>query len=407
MSPNFHAIPVLFALSASSAFALPSQSGVTQSNSAFTISNSDFLQTSGATIGGTGNFTQEGTLGLGVLNNGTYGPQGGANANPGLEAFTAGAGDVVTISFPQTNGVTLNSIVSTAAWDGARGSQNFQFEYQSTVLPGVWQRVASVNHDPGQLPGNTNTQVTLTDSTGILAANVSQVRFNYGNTNFWGWNGYREVDATGSASAAPVGPQFLKAIQINEAFTPSSSDLLQMGGVVTTSVGNFQDEGVTGLPSLTDGSYGPAASGANGASATGNVGESVTYNLDLTASPGGYDLSGIDVYAGWDGFRGGQKFTASYSLVGSPGTFIPFGSVDLDANANNAPGGNISTRSMLRDIDGSLASGVAAVKIDFGDVSFGYAGYREIDVFGTPVPEPATGAMALAGLGLMLRRRKS
>ncbi len=399
----------LLAFPAAAAFGVPTQTNVTQSNTAYTISNSDFLQTAGATVGGTGTFNQEGIQGLGAVIDGLYGPQSGANSNPpGMGAFSGGSGDVLTITFPQSSGVTLNTVVSTAAWDGARASQAFQFEYQSILAPGVWQRLATVNHDPGQLPGNTNTQVTLTDSTGTLATNVSQVRFNYANTNFWGWNGYREIDATGTAASAPVGVKVLSSIQLGQTFTPSSSDLLQTGSIVTTSSGNFNDEGGVGLSALTNGSFGPGGGGANGisSSAMGNVGESVTYALDLTASPGGYSLSGIDVYAGWDGFRGGQKYTASYSLVSDPNTFITLSLVDLDANANNALGGDISTRSMLRDADGELATGVAAVRFDFADVTFGYAGYREIDVFGTAVPEPASAGLALAGLCLVLRRRK-
>ncbi len=406
---TFSIAPAIAALTAGSALAIPSQNNVFQSNAPYTISNADFLQTAGATVSGTGNFTQEGIQGLAALNDGLYGPQGGANAHPpGLGAFSGGTGEMVNIAFPQANGVTLNSIVSTAAWDGARASQAFQFEYQSTLLPGVWHRIATVANDPGQLPGNTNTQSTITDSSGTLASNISQIRFNYANTNFWGWNGFREIDATGAASAAPSGPQFMKAIQINELYTPSGADLLQGGGITTTSSGNFQDEGSAGIPSLTDGAFGPGGGGANGqsSSASGNGGEFITFGLDLAASPGGYSLSGVDVYAGWDGFRGGQNFQLSYSLVADPGTFLSLGSVDLDATSNNAPGGNVNTRSMLRDADGELATGVAAVRISFNDVTFGFAGYREMDVFGTPVPEPSTATFAAAGAALLLRRRR-
>ncbi len=403
--------PALIVLTAGAAMALPSQTNVTQSNAAYGIATGDFLETAGATISGTGNFTQEGIQGLAALNDGLYGPQGGANSNPpGLGAFSAGTGETVNISFPQANGVTLNSVVSTAAWDGARASQAFQFEYQSTIAPGVWHRAATVSHDPGVLAGNTNTQVTLTDSTGTLASNVSAIRFNYANTNFWGWNGYREIDATGSASAAPTGTKVLSSIQINQAFTPSSSDLLQMGGIVTTTSGDFNQEGSAGIGALNDGAFGPTGGGGGGqgSSATGSAGNVVTYALDTATNPGGYSITGIDLYAGWDGFRGGQKYTASYSLVSDPGTFLPLASVDLDATNTNAPGGDIATRSMLRDADGELASGVAAVRIAFGDVTFGFAGYREMDVFGspTPVPEPASAGLAAAGLAFILRRRR-
>ncbi len=407
----FSIAPAIAVLTAGSALAIPLQTNVTQSNTPYTIAAGDFLETAGATVTGTGTLNQEGIQGLAALNDGIYGPQGGANSNPpGLGAFSGGTGETVNIAFPQANGVTLNSIVSTAAWDGARASQAFQFEYQSTLLPGLWHRIATVAHDPGPLAGNTNTQSTITDSTGTLASNISQIRFNYANTNFWGWNGFREIDATGAPSAAPSGPQFMKAIQINELFTPSNADLLQSGGITTTSSGTFTDEGVQGIPSLTDGVFG--AAGGQGSNppglgaAGGNVGEFITFGLDLTASPGGYSLSGVDVYAGWDGFRGGQNFQLSYSLVADPGTFLSLGTSDLDANSNNAPGGNVNTRTMVRDADGELATGVAAVRISFNNVTFGFAGYREMDVFGTPVPEPTSAAFAAAGAAILLRRRR-
>ena len=44
--------------------------------------------------------------------------------------------------------------------------------YQSILAPDIWQRLATEAHDPCKLPGNANTQVTLTDSIGTLATNV-------------------------------------------------------------------------------------------------------------------------------------------------------------------------------------------------------------------------------------------
>ena len=401
-------------LGCGSLMAIPQQSSGTQNGVAFAISGSDLFQTGGATVNGTGNFAQEGVLGLSALNDGIYGAQGGQNSNPpGLNAFSAGTGESVTISFAQPTGITLNSLNAIAAWDSARASQSYQLEYQSTVLPGVWHRLASVTHNPGQLGGQiVNTSTTVTDSTGVLAANVSAIRLNFANTDFWGWNGYREIDAAGSVSAAAVGPQFLKSIQINELYGVSGSDLLQGGGITTTSVGDFTDEGLQGLASLTDGGYGPAGGqGSNppGMAAAGaNNGESVTYGLNLAGAPQGYTITGVDIYAGWDGFRGGQNYSLQYSTVAAPGTFISLGSVDWDATANNAPGGNINTRVMVRDLDGVLATNVASVRLAFGDVSFGFAGYREVDVFGTPtpVPEPALAGLIAAGGGMLLRRRR-
>jgi hypothetical protein len=392
--------------------ALPTQAKTTQNSTAFPISSTDLLQTAGGTLSGTGNFTQEGMAGLPAVADGLYGAQGGAGANGGA-AFTAGTGESITVTFPQANGITINSLDTIAAWDSARGSQSYQFEYQSTLMPGVWHRITQVTHDPGQLAGqNVNTLVSVTDSTGILATNVSQVRLNFGNTNFWGWNGYREVDLNGSLSAAPLGPQFLKSIQLNELYTVSGTDLLQAGGITTTTSGDLNQEGVMGAAALTDGGFGPAG-GANSnppgmAAASGDSLGMITYGFDLGASPFGYSLSGVDVYAGWDGFRGGQKYTLSYSLVSDPSTFIPLGGVDMDADSGNTPGGPINTRSMVRDADGELASNVAALRIQFASGTVGFLGYREIDVFGTAsIPEPtAPLVLALAGALVTLRRKR-
>ncbi len=56
-----------------------------------------------------------------------------------------------------------------------------------------------------------------------------------------------------------------------------------------------------------------------------------------------------------------------------------------------------------------LATSVAALRFSFPNQENFQGGYRELDVFGTPVPEPSTGllvAMGLAGLGLRGRRQE-
>lgn len=394
-----------------SARALPAQANTTQNSTPFAISSTDLLQTASPLLSGVGNFTQEGMQGLAAVNDAIYGAQGGATTNGGA-AFTAGQGEVLTITFPQVNGVTINSLATIAAWDSARGSQSYTFEYQSTLTPGVWHRLRQAVHDPGQLAGqNVNTRMSITDTTGTLATNVSQVRFNFGNTNFWGWNGYREIDINGSISSVPLGPQFLKSVQLGQLYTVSSTDLLQSGGITTTTAGDLNQEGVLGAPALTDGGFGPA-SGANTngpgmAAASGDSLGMITYGLNLGAAPFGYSVSGVDLYAGWDGFRGGQRFTLSYSTVADPGTFLPIGSVDWDADSNNSPGGNVNTRTMVRDADGVVADNVAAIRVQFASGSVGFLGYREIDVFGTPsIPEPSTSVLAIAGALATLRRRR-
>lgn len=192
----------------------------------------------------------------------------------------------------------------------------------------------------------------------------------------------------------------------NNVFAVSNSDLLQTSLASVQSTGSFSREGEQGLSALNNGQF-----GALGSVVTGNPG------LDAATADGSnsiiYTLTGpmnvvrINSYAGWDAFRGGQSYTVSFAYDGAPTTFVPIATV-----FNNATGGgNINTLASISRSSGYLGSGVVAVKFDFGgNLQFGYAGYRELDVLGAAVPEPSTWAMLLAGfalVGLSARRRKT
>ena len=192
--------------------------------------------------------------------------------------------------------------------------------------------------------------------------------------------------------------------QLDTAFTVSGADLLQTALARVDATGGFSREGEVGLAALTDGSFGPVGSvisgNANLAAATADATNTITYALD-----GAYNLSSIATYAGWDAYRGGQSYTVSYATAAAPTTFVT-----LASEYNNAQGGgDVNTRAVITRSSGLLAGDVTAIRFVFnGDLTYGYAGYREIDVVGAAVPEPAMWALFVAGFGLVgsaVRRR--
>lgn len=168
-------------------------------------------------------------------------------------------------------------------------------------------------------------------------------------------------------------------VQRNFGFTVSGGDLLQTHLAGTSFTGNFVREGAIGTSAFNNGIYGGQGNqGSGGQSATADQTNTATFILD--AGTGfGYDITAVDVYAGWDSYRGGQQYSLYYDTVSSPGTFLFLASAFNDAKE----GGNVNTRSNIVDSSGLLAYQVRSLRFDFGGgLTFGYAGYREIDVQG-------------------------
>ena len=205
------------------------------------------------------------------------------------------------------------------------------------------------------------------------------------------------IAAAGFAGQAHAVVTVTDTTQLNAPFTVAGNDLLQTSLASVVSSGTFSREGEVGLAALTDGGFGAEGSVVTGnsnlAAATADGTNSVTYTL-----AGTYNLTGIATYAGWDAYRGGQSYTVSYATAAAPATFIT-----LATEFNNAQGGgDVNTRAVITPLSGLLASDVVAVRFDFGGgLTYGYAGYRELDVFGAPIPEPAAWALMIAGFGLV------
>lgn len=154
--------------------------------------------------------------------------------------------------------------------------------------------------------------------------------------------------------------------------------------------------------------------GANGAPSN-YVAPTVTYVLDTTTNPLGYDIDQIASFQGGTTSTldyANQYYDIYYSLVGDESNFLPLTQADFQPFSvfNDTIGPGATYASLSDDTLAPLASGVAALRFDFLN-NLGWDGkvIQEIDVFGAPtqaVPEPGALAIWLVGtLGLVILGR--
>src|SRR5450830_136255 len=191
-----------------------------------------------------------------------------------------------------------------------------------------------------------------------------------------------------AAASSHAGVTVTNTTQYNQGYAVSNTDLLQQHLSSSSYTGNFTAENTLGTGAFTNVIYGGQGNQGNGGEAATGVGGNVaTYMFDAA-----YNLTSIDSYAAWD----------------APSTWLLLASVYN--NATGAGIGNTNTHANIVSGSGFLANNVAGVRFNFkDDLSFGYNGYREIDVQGSAVPEPGSIALfglALAGIAAFGRRQR-
>jgi hypothetical protein len=201
----------------------------------------------------------------------------------------------------------------------------------------------------------------------------------------------------------------------------SSTDLLQTNLSSLTTSGPFTSS-FSNFPTLTNGilgtpgnggsteSTGPWAKTFNGTTAI------LTFNLNTTSSPTGYDIFGIDTFASWDAARDGQEYSVLYATASAPTTFLPF--YAIAAFNPTAPIFDPATTKVSLTESGAgvpMLTNVAAIQFQFDGPTMaggetGYTMYREIDVSGqasVAAPEPTTLALfAMGGMGFVAKVRR-
>ncbi|MGV3533452.1 MAG: PEP-CTERM sorting domain-containing protein [Chthoniobacteraceae bacterium] len=155
----------------------------------------------------TGTFNQEGTGGVPVLTDGLNPAILSRSNSPApaptefqFASFATGGntgGTSLTYSLAQPTSIA--SIRMLGGWqDSGRDQQSYSIFYSTAAAPGTFIQLTNpaVNFNPTPLfPGShpIATQVTISDSTGVLAADVAALRFDFGATEN-GYSGYSEID---------------------------------------------------------------------------------------------------------------------------------------------------------------------------------------------------------------------
>jgi hypothetical protein len=130
----------------------------------------------------------------------------------------------------------------------------------------------------------------------------------------------------------------------------------------------------------------------------------VTYNLDIAVNALGYTITAIDSYTAYAPSRSAQQYKVTFTHIDNTTSElqIGYGPTEMLGSAYAA------TKVHLVDDTGALATGVKSVRFDVQKhPDFSGSTYREFDVFGQAVPEPASLACLAGGGLLMLRRRRS
>jgi len=294
---------------------------------------------------------------------------------PGDNGATVTPNNGDSVTFPldivaQPAGYDITAFDCYCTWgDSGRSNQDFTLQYSTVADPATFNDIAIIsNHDA---PDRKATHTSVTDTTGVLATGVHSVRMVFNNQEN-GYVGYSEF----KLSATPTNVETVVESNTGNVWTlPAGINLLNGSAAIpaTTSTNEGSSPNWT---TVTNGALGTAADISSSVTPPNNT--SVVFPLDLSTNFNGYRLTSFDSYCAWpNSGRDNQDFAISYSTVADPATFIKL------ANAVIHTGGDNATHVRITPAAGSLAMGVAAIKLDFGHQENGFVGYREFIALGT------------------------
>jgi PKD repeat protein len=169
----------------------------------------------------------------------------------------------------------------------------------------------------------------------------------------------------------------------------STNDLANSGQSTFLSIIGTDLQGDTVATDLNNGAVPSVANDGSDRAAIINA-STVTINFDTSVNTEGYDITGINTYAGWDPVgegRANQDYTVTVTFMddSTATLYIATASEDTGLEPNLVP--NSWTAVYLTDSTGTMASGVKAITFSSFDDYRGSGAqtvqYREIDVFGT------------------------
>jgi hypothetical protein len=202
----------------------------------------------------------------------------------------------------------------------------------------------------------------------------------------------------------------------------SATDLVNQGQSSFSSV-TYSANPRFGGTAASGGAHNNGIHGADGTSgeitfwlgATAGETYTITYDLNTTLNPAGYDIRSVQTIHAWTNNSGHQKnqnYTMDVSTVSGGAGFSPIATVAYlpfdEVSQSGASKVNIT-----EDATGILATGVDQIRFTYTiptpSGSQASPTIREIDIFGTAtIPEPSsTALLGLGALGLVLRRRRS
>lgn len=182
---------------------VPTYTEINNIDAPFTVSNTDLLQTSLASVTSSGNFNREPVLGtLSSLYNGAFAIGTGGNR---AELVTGENNATITFNLDttvNTLGYDVTSVAGFGGWgDGGRDNQIYSVFFSKVGSPDFIY-LGGVNDRPGA-PGTPSAVSALFSNVGLTGVNAIRIDFLDGQDN--GYAGYGEFDVIGSATVPEPG----------------------------------------------------------------------------------------------------------------------------------------------------------------------------------------------------------